>query len=396
MTLTRDSVLHYWSSRYGINPRIGGRPVFTRNSAGLFTTQEGEVDTAIVNTPRQDWATLNLPNSLTERRKVLTLELARSNALVAPSAFGNAAWAKVTMTIATGLPDPGGGTSACTLTAAGANSEVNQILATGSSIVRANSAWIRRRTGTGTVNLLKPEGAYVAVALTSSWQRFVAVNAAASVNRSAAIQIVTNGDAIDVWLAQIDDGPFATSGILAGSGASRAADSLYWNFPPVPQAMIGYNRFVESGSISTPDARGFEIGANPSATARFLTRTVSVGSYDVFQQNGGVVTAAVPGTPVIGDTVEHVPILLSTGAVRLIQSINGAAVTDSGTSGALALAGAWSGTRLSLNGLDPTAIGCNQFAECKFVKYADVVASTAQGIMDELRAFELGPNSEVL
>ena len=65
-------------------------------------------------------------------------------------------------------------------------------------------------------------------------------------------------------------------------------------------------------------------------------------------------------------------------------------------SGVQTLATAWSDTRLWLNSVGVIGVGANKFAEVKIVKYADVVASTAQGRMDELKNFELGPNADVL
>jgi hypothetical protein len=399
MALTKSSVLHYWSSRYGINPRVGGRPVFTRNSAGLFTTQEGEVDVAIVNTPRFDWATLNLPGGLTERRKVLTLELARSNRLVAPSDFSNAAWVKTSMTVTTGIADPAGGTSACTLTATAGPADLQQALSGLPSSMRTASFYLRRRTGVGAIQILKADGFSLnTIVLTSNWQRFDAPSNAAAVTGYANVRITTSGDAIDAWLGDLEDGPFVTSGIVAGSGASRAADSFYWNFPPVPQAMMLYHRFVEqmSGDFS---ASLFEIAGAAHAAAYFMAyRDNAFTGYRLVHQPAGTnVIAQLTTFPLVGDTCEHGYLIASDGSVRIIQSINGAAVTDSGFTAALALAAAWNGPRLWLGKFgDGTYVGSQKSADFKVVKYADVVASTAQGIMDELRAFELGPNGDIL
>ena len=397
MTLTKSSCLHVWSSRYGINPIIGGRPVFSRNSAGLFTAQSAEVDSAIINTPRGDWTTVQLPGGLTERRRLLTLELARSNTLVAPSDLNNAAWVKTTMAVATGIADPAGGTSACTLTATAANATTDQNLGSGSSLARVNSVWLRRRTGSGLVKVLKPDGsAYATVTLTSDWQRF-SQPGSASVVREAGINIVTNGDAVDNYLHQMEDGPFATSGILAGSGASRAADSLYWNFPPVPQAMMMYVRFVEQGTILLTNTRVLQIGSAAGA-APLITLYQSGAYYTAHHNNnaGGTPVSVLAVAPAIGDTVELLHILFADGSVQAVQSINGAAVTSGAASAAATLAGAWSDTLLLANRGASSDAGANKFAELKIVKYADVVASTAQGRMDEMRSLELGPNGDLL
>lgn len=395
MALTKSSVLHYWSSRYGINPRVGGRPVFTRNSAGLFTTQEGEVNTAIVNTPRFDWATLNLPNGQTERRKVLTLEPARSNALVAPSDLTNGVWAGSSYSITTGIPDPMGGMNACTLTATGAAGNLFQTQSTSSNIIRVVSGWIRRRTGSGIIYLRNSFPNWIQVPEPIGWQR-VLVTGAASIQRQAGYYLADNGDQIDTWLCQLDEAPFATSGIKEGSGASRAADSLYWNFPPVPQAMMLYVRFVEQGTLlgaaiiaaiggSTPVSPQIQLGSGS-------------GFYFFYIHNGTAnVIQYLAAAPAIGDTVELLAVWdgITTTAV-LYQSINGAAPTSSATSSGLAPGATWSGARLWLNSAGTQATGASKFAELKIVKYADVTGTTAADRMSELRAFELGPNGDVL
>lgn len=395
MALSKSSILHYWSSRYGINARVGGRPVFTRNTAGLFVSQEGELDSVIVNTPRSDWATLNLPNGLTERRKVLTLEMARTNAIVAPSDFSNAAWVKTTLTLTPGVADPMGGNSANTLTASGVNANALQTLSAGSSIARTNSIWLRRRTGVGIVGVSDPQNsAWVTQALTPDWQPFK-VTGAASTLRKHGLLIAVNGDAVDVFLAQQDDAAFATSGIKDGGGASRSADALYWNFPPVPQAMMAYIRFVEGGSILEAGDGILDVSSTAGANPRFLVFQTAT-FYGAFQHNGvSSVSASLAVAPAVGDTVELVALLTAAGAVALIQSINGGAITATAPSANLALPAAWADAKLQL-GRQSTAFGSNKFAEVKLVKYADVVGLTSQAVMDELRAFELGPNGDVL
>lgn len=134
-----------------------------------------------------------------------------NNSLKWSEDFANAIWVKTTMTIGATVADPIGGTSANTLTATGANANVRQTLAGGSSIVRTNSVWLKRRTGTGTVQVLDPPAAnWVTVALTTAWQRF-SVTGAAATPRDSGILIATSGDAVDAFGFQQDDAALATS-----------------------------------------------------------------------------------------------------------------------------------------------------------------------------------------
>lgn len=396
--LSLNSVLHHWSSRYGINPRVGGRPVFTRNSAGAFLTQEGELDTAVINTPRFDWATLNLPHGLTERRLVLTLEMARTNNAYPSSDLTSAAWTKTAASANLGAPDPAGGNAASTLTATGANGQAYSALAAGSSIARINSVWLRRRTGSGTIQVRDPaDDSWVTVAITDKWVRYEVIHAAAT-PRAQGVKILTSGDAVDVYGFQNEDAAFKTSEIATVTGAvTRAADSFYWTYLHAPQTKMIYCRFVERGTINVAGGRVWLIGG-ATGVDPYLVVAVSGGFYSVTHKPTSIlnVQSTLAVAPVLGDTVELVVILFFDGSVSIIQSINGAAVSSAGPSSAAALQAIWNDTRLWLNSEGTTGVGVAGFAELKLVEYADVVATTAQGRMDELRAFELGPNGDVL
>lgn len=398
MTLARSSVLHYWSSRYGPLPVIGGKPTHARNSAGMVGDGRGELYDAIINTPRFSWET-DKSTSANERRAMLLLERGGTNQIPFSADLSNAAWSKVTATITTGVRDPRGGTSACTVTATAASAQAYQLLAAGASIKRANALWVRRRTGTGAVSLFRSDGVGdAALTLTTDWQRFPATVPAASTARWVGIILATSGDAVDVWDGQQEDAPVISSEIVnPGAGlTSRSADSFYWDFPPIPQGMMVYLRFVERGSVLSG---GYLLSLMSAANAnpQFILYAPS-GLYTAYHHNGTApVSALVAVAPAVGDTVELVAQLTSAGIVNIIQSINGAAVTAGSASGANTLAGAWSDTKCWLNSAGIVGgQGLAAFADVRIVKYADVVGATGQAIMDELRAFELGPNGDLL
>jgi hypothetical protein len=425
--LTKSSVLHYWSSRYGVNPRIGGRPIYTRNSAGLFTSQEGEVDSAIVNTPRFDWSTLNLPNSLTERRKLLTLELARTNSTTNASDATQASWTKNLCTALKNAIGPDGiANSASTLTATATNAYAS---AGGSGSIGAGGT----TSMSGYVRKGSTQFAWVGDGGDAPWHRFwidldsAAVSSATGTTRATAEKIgngwikwtitfvLTNtytpqvfsgmcsatntttcvaSDTLQVAVADHEvSSLFATSPIqTVAAGVTRAADSFYWNYLPVPQALMMYMRFVERGSVLSSGLRILAVttsaGANPE-----LAIAASAGFYIAYQNSA---TSTVAIAPNIGDTVDLALLVLANGQCLIIQAINGAPVTAGVTSGVNALPAAWADTKLWLNSEGIVSTGAGGYAEVKIVKYADVVAVTNQGIMDELRAFELGAGGDVL
>lgn len=134
-----------------------------------------------------------------------------SNQLLWSEDFVNAVWTKSSITVTPGISDPMGGTLAHTLTATAINSFISQSLAAGGSITRTNSLWLRRRTGVGAVELLDPGNlVWTALSVTGTWTRFPATNPAPSVQRIFALRLVTSGDAVDAYGAQLEDGAAAT------------------------------------------------------------------------------------------------------------------------------------------------------------------------------------------
>lgn len=143
-----------------------------------------------------------------------TKEPQATNLLTFSATFSNAAWVPTNVTVSGGtLSDPSGGSTAFTVTAsATAPRQLRQTLAAGASLVCSNSIWLRRRTGTGAVNLWSPDLS-VNLSITSlpaTWTRY-SVAGVASTSRVLLLELATSGDAVDVWAAQLETGATATS-----------------------------------------------------------------------------------------------------------------------------------------------------------------------------------------
>lgn len=336
-------------SRYVPGDAITGE-VFTRSTTAYQVGFGGTLNVAPINVKRDGHYVSGV--------LTLLLEGTRTNNLLWSNDFSNAAWVKTTCTIATGIADPAGGIAACTLTASGANATVSQTLATGASLARTFSPWLRRRTGVGTVQVLDGNGGgYTTVALSAAWARFP-VTGAASINRQGAIKIVTNGDAIDAWMGDDEDGPFATSEITTTSTAlARGADTYSLPFTQPPIEMTGYVKFVEKGTIQTTGGVVCYIGAATNLNPQFAVYATG-GFYHVYHHNGtSSVDQALAIAPVIGDTVELAWRFYWDGSVDLTQSINGAASTSTAQSAANAPANAWAGQLCYLNSIGTTGTG---------------------------------------
>jgi hypothetical protein len=90
---------------------------------------------------------------------------------------------------------------------------------TSASAARITSCYIKRRTGTGVVQLTQNNGTtWTDVTVTNDWTR-VNIASATAANPTIGIRIRTSGDAVDVALFQHELGTFITSAIPTTSGS---------------------------------------------------------------------------------------------------------------------------------------------------------------------------------
>jgi hypothetical protein len=157
-------------------------------------------------------------------------EAAATNNLLHSRDLSNAAWStKTNITAAktaTGLD--GIANTATTLTATAADAIILQPI-TLASAARCASAYIKRRTGTGTISFTQDGGStwtdITSLINSSTWSR-VEITATLA-NPSVGFKISTSGDAIDVDCVQNEAGAVATSPIVTTTTTiTRNADSL--------------------------------------------------------------------------------------------------------------------------------------------------------------------------
>jgi hypothetical protein len=132
------------------------------------------------------------------------------NLLTFTEEFDNAAWVKSNATVAANsVAAPDGTMTADTLTASGANGTALQTF-TASAVPYTFSIWLRRLTGTGNVQLTVDGTTYATVTLTTAWARFETTLTPSAGSRTAGVRIVTSGDAVYAWGAQLELGSTAT------------------------------------------------------------------------------------------------------------------------------------------------------------------------------------------
>lgn len=177
--------------------------------------------------------------------------------------FTNAAWTKSSMSTAKTATGPDGvANSATTLTASGANATALQAI-TSASAARRTGTWIKRRAGSGIVELTQDGGStWTAVTVTSEWTK-VDIPSVTSANPTVGIRVVTSGDAVDVALFAHRTEAILSSDIPTfGATVARAADNI-----TLAQSAFPWNGGAGTleidGVISTPDTSGSDLQIKP-------------------------------------------------------------------------------------------------------------------------------------
>jgi hypothetical protein len=201
------------------------------------------------------------------RRGVL-LEPGRTNAALHAQDFTQAAWVKTNITAARDVIDLRDlANTASRLTATANNATVLQSI-TAASATRITSFYLRRITGTGTVEITQNGGTnWTAVTLTSHFERF-SIPFATITNPQIGIRIGTSGDVVAVDAAQCEIGTFPTSPILSeGTALTRQVDGGTIAISATDRATLFTDCFYEAhrtdGVVS--ETSTFQIDSGSSA-----------------------------------------------------------------------------------------------------------------------------------
>ena len=271
------------------NNRLDPRITYTRSTTATYVGSDGYIKTAAINEPRFEY------DPVTLAPLGILLEGPRTNLLTYSEQFDNPAWVKTNATITTGVDDPSGGTSACTMTATSTQGTLQQAPTVTVSVALTGSIWIRRRTGTGTVSMRVGELTLIPITVTASWVRVWNTNTPLSTAGRLAIRLDTSGDAVDIWGAQLEEAFFASSYITTTSATvTRLEDDMAIsgnNFTPwYNQAnsafVISSDTYKADNTANTTIARVFNV-SDGSATDRNTL---------YFNSSGGVSIAFGSGT----------------------------------------------------------------------------------------------------
>ncbi len=212
---------------------LDSRLTFTRSTTATYINSSGYVTVmgaAATNDPTKarfdyDPATLALRGLLIEGQATNLLNFSETFATTGGT---NNNWADTNLTrTSTNNTSPRNDATALQITASAGNGTIISSAAIGTSASRTLSVWLRRVTGTGNIQYTLDNGStYTTQAITSSWVRysFAATTAAQRVG----FRVVTSGDAIEIWGAQLEAGSGASSYVATvASQVTRNADMCY-------------------------------------------------------------------------------------------------------------------------------------------------------------------------
>jgi hypothetical protein len=171
------------------------------------------------------------------------IKWAPHNLLLASEQFDSASWTKTDATVAANTEEaPNGTDTADTLTASGANGTALQSY-TALAVPYVFSVWLKRKTGTGTIEIAADNGTYTAVTITSDWALYTVTQTPAAGSKSAGIRIVTSADEVYAWGASL------TRADLGGMQANASAYP-YYN-PSTVKNLVGFTELLTTGWTNT-------------------------------------------------------------------------------------------------------------------------------------------------
>jgi hypothetical protein len=115
----------------------------------------------------------------------------------------SASWTVTSLTPVTGKVAPNSTSTATEFTASAGNAVLTQ----GHFAIAGSytfSVWLRRVTGTGNIQIAADTGTWTTRAITGTWARYEVTQTLVAGSRTAGVRVVTSGDAIEVWGAQLE------------------------------------------------------------------------------------------------------------------------------------------------------------------------------------------------
>lgn len=259
-------------------------------------------------------------------------EESRTNVALWNRDLTNAVWTKTNVTAAKNQAGVDGvANSASSITATASNGTCLQAITLASS-ARWQTAFVKRLTGSGTVQMTMDNGTtWTAVTVTAGWTR-VAIPTQTLLNPTVGFRLVTSGDAIAVDFVQNENSgihassPIETTTVaVTRAGDVITIDSKYASFAQGS----AYLRWKEPTNVVGISRRLFALFVDVN---NVIFATISSGGFIQVQViSGGIVQANIvsSGTVVGGNTYKlAMRWALNDVTVALTSTLNGAIQTD--------------------------------------------------------------------
>ena len=195
----------------------------TRNTTATRFTSAGLIESVASGIPRLDYYTSGGVTGC----PALLVEPAATNLVLHSRDLTNAVWSGTNVTrVKNAVGADGVASGATTLTATAASGTVLQALSHASQS-RVFSAYVRRVTGTGAIQMTTNNGTTWTTVTISSLYTQVACAAQTVASGTIGFRMAVSGDVIEVDFTQGEVGPVATSPIVnAAASGSRSADVI--------------------------------------------------------------------------------------------------------------------------------------------------------------------------
>jgi len=157
----------------------------------------------------------------------LLLEPQRTNLALYSEDISNVIYGKTNVTITSNsTTSPDGTANADTITATAASANIQGVVTVTSGLVYTMSVWLKRKTGTGTVQLRGVSNTSTTVEITSEWARYNVTLTASDTYGRYGVLLLTSGDEVYAYGFQLEQSSYATSYVpTLASSVTRLADS---------------------------------------------------------------------------------------------------------------------------------------------------------------------------
>ncbi len=235
-----------------------------------------------------------------------TVAIAEQNLLLQSQTFGTT-WVTTNGALATGITDPATTLTATTLTATAANATVYQTLNL-FALPYTFSIYMQRVAGTGTVNLTLDGTTLTPETITMSWVKYSITATPTAASNTIGVQIVTLGDAVNIWGAQLEQ----RSSVTAYNATTTVAITNY--IPVLLSAPVNTPRFDHDPIAGTSLGLLIE-----QQSTNLFTYSSTFNNTSVWSTYRGIINQSVAIAP--DGTVSASKLIADTSTTPVIHSI---------------------------------------------------------------------------